>query len=134
MLRVGSVWVCSAECRSNKVQAVETGQVQRESTRKAQVDKGPIREAVAKRDGRCCLLCGVVEDGLHLHRVVYGSQGGKYEVLNCVFLCEEHHQRTVHARKKVWQPLLLAHLAGDKRARARLRDQLRAERQGGLLG
>lgn len=128
MLRVGSVWVCSEGCRSDKVHAVEAGQVKRESDRKAEIDKGPIREAVMKRDGNCCLLCGVVSDHLHLHRVVYGSQGGKYEVLNTVLLCEDDHQNTVHARKKVWQPLLLAHLAGDKRARARIRERLRAER------
>jgi hypothetical protein len=70
-----------------------------------------VRKKVIERDlGEWCLFCGKPGPGLHLHRVVYGSQCGKYEVGNCVQLCAEHHL-LVHSSKSKWQPVLLNYLA-----------------------
>lgn len=71
--------------------------------------KNKVRAAVAERDGNWCLCCGRPGPGLHLHRVIYGSQGGKYETGNCVQLCNEHHA-LMHSSKKTWMPKLLAYL------------------------
>lgn len=78
------------------------------------VNKKKVREQVIERDGgNWCLLCGKPGPGLHLHRVVYGSQGGKYEVDNCVQLCAIDHER-VHSSKKKWMPILLEYLKTKK--------------------
>lgn len=69
------------------------------------VSKKKVREHVIERDGDWCLICGKPPKGLHLHRIVYGSQGGKYEKDNCVQLCAVHHE-TVHSNKHVWLPIL----------------------------
>jgi hypothetical protein len=74
------------------------------------INKPDVRKAVISRDGDWCLICGKPPRGLHLHRIIYGSQGGEYEVGNCVQLCGEHHG-LVHSNKRVWQPRLLAHIA-----------------------
>lgn len=75
------------------------------------VTKKKLREAVIERDGNWCLKCGTPGPGLHLHRVVYGSQGGKYELGNCVQLCAIHHEE-IHSNKAQWFPLLQEHLQG----------------------
>ncbi|MEC5422095.1 HNH endonuclease [Virgibacillus sp. C22-A2] len=65
-------------------------------------DKRKIKQELIERDGgKECLLCGLPGDGLHMHRVVYGSQGGKYETSNCIQLCGEDHA-LVHSSKKTW--------------------------------
>lgn len=74
------------------------------------INKRKLRERVIERDGgNWCLLCGNPAPGLHLHRIIYGSQGGKYELDNCVQLCPEHHGE-VHSNKKKWEPILLDHI------------------------
>jgi 5-methylcytosine-specific restriction endonuclease McrA len=128
LIRLGSVWVCSKECQQEKLSATQSRAVKRDSDRKGQIDKGPIREAVGRRDGFYCLLCGQ-KPPLHLHRVKYASEGGEYAVDNTVFLCDDHHLNTVHASKRVWQPLLLAHLRGEREARVAIFRQLRADSQ-----
>lgn len=133
MLKCGSVMVCSEECREGKLRAVYTSTVRRASEQRGVVDKSVVRAAVVKRDGNRCLLCATSES-LHLHRVRYGSEGGRYEVDNCVLLCQYCHNApsrsrpSVHSKKKVWQPLLLAYLAGEPGAIYALRRQLRFER------
>lgn len=86
----------------------------------AHITKAKVRAAVAERDGDWCLLCGRPPRGLHLHRVRYGSEGGRYEVPNCVQLCGLHHD-LVHSNKRVWQPMLVRFLAGDPEALGDLR-------------
>lgn len=79
------------------------------------VGKKKIREKVIERDGgNWCLFCGKPGPGLHLHRIIYGSQGGRYEVDNCVQLCPEHHQ-LVHSSKKKWMPKLLEHVENKRK-------------------
>jgi 5-methylcytosine-specific restriction endonuclease McrA len=74
-------------------------------------NKEKARKGVKKRDGDWCLLCGKPSPGLHLHRIVYGSQGGAYEKDNCVLLCVNHHG-TVHGNKRFWMPKLLEYIEG----------------------
>ena len=74
------------------------------------VNKRKLREKVIERDGgNWCLFCGKPGPGLHLHRVVYGSHGGKYELDNCVQLCAMDHEK-VHSNQNKWQPILKDHL------------------------
>ncbi|GGH46179.1 hypothetical protein GCM10008014_08670 [Paenibacillus silvae] len=72
--------------------------------------KEKVRQAVIERDGgNWCALSGVPGPGLHLHRIVYGSQGGKYEVDNCILLSKQMHD-LVHSSKKTWMPILQDHV------------------------
>lgn len=124
LFRFGSVWLCSEECKQAKIDGTNKESRRRESERQAEVDKPAVREELVKRDGEFCLVCGDPHSP-HMHRVIYGSEGGKYELYNVVFLCYTHHNadglQSVHSQKKKTQPLLLAHLAGDKRAAGKLR-------------
>jgi 5-methylcytosine-specific restriction endonuclease McrA len=71
--------------------------------------KETVRQQVADRDGYHCLICGTSHRGLHLHRVVYGSQMGRYEINNCVLLCHKCHAH-IHSNKSKYQPTLLNYL------------------------
>lgn len=71
--------------------------------------KKKVRENVRLLDGDWCLFCGKPGPGLHLHRVLYGSEVGKYEVDNCVQLCGIDHD-LVHSNKNKWQPFLVQYL------------------------
>lgn len=74
------------------------------------ISRKELRKQIANRDGGdWCLLCGKPGPGLHLHRIIYGSQGGKYELDNCVQLCPIDHDK-VHSSKKKWMPILLDHI------------------------
>jgi endogenous inhibitor of DNA gyrase (YacG/DUF329 family) len=76
--------------------------------------KVKLRESIIERDGgNWCLLCGKPGPGLHLHRIQYGSQGGKYELDNCVQLCVECHGN-VHSSKRKWMPILQEHIKNKK--------------------
>lgn len=72
-------------------------------------NKKKVREKVIKLDGDWCLYCGKPSPGLHLHRIIYGSHGGKYEVGNCVQLCGDHHE-LIHKSKITWEPILQEYL------------------------
>lgn len=72
--------------------------------------KEKVRQAVIERDGgNWCAISGVPGPGLHLHRIVYGAQQGKYETDNCILLSNEMHE-LVHSNKRVWQPILQDHV------------------------
>lgn len=100
---------CSQECVTNQQQRnfsqTATRPHQRRSTaRKADIP-ADVRKRVYKRDKFRCRFCGT-DVGLHLHHVVYRSQGGQHEDANLITLCHECHA-TVHSDKKKWMPLLL---------------------------
>lgn len=73
------------------------------------ISKKKVREEVIERDGNWCFICGKPPKGLHLHRIMYGSQGGKYVTENCVQLCTIHHGE-IHSNKRYWQPLLMGYV------------------------
>ena len=80
------------------------------------INKRKLREKVMERDGgKCCLICGSLGPDLHLHRIIYGSQCGKYELDNCVQLCTTDHG-IVHNKKPFWQKVLLKYVADKKEA------------------
>lgn len=64
-----------------------------------------LRKRVMERDKHRCRFCGI-DRNLHLHHIVYRSQGGQHEESNLITLCFKCHG-TVHSDKKRWKPLLL---------------------------
>jgi hypothetical protein len=65
-----------------------------------------VRRAVHARDQGKCRWCGRTNAGIHLHHVIYRSNGGKHLLENLIALCGEHHA-LVHSDKPFYQPLLL---------------------------
>ena len=53
--------------------------------------------AVCARDGWRCRFCKS-RDALHIHHIIYRSQGGEDSLANLVTVCYHHHDM-VHARK-----------------------------------
>lgn len=57
-----------------------------------------VYEAVHARDQRLCRLCGLYcGQSIHLHHVVYRSQGGPTSVENLLSVCQRCHTG-IHAR------------------------------------
>lgn len=78
--------------------------VLKKKTKKDRGNPQKARDEVVALDGECCILCGDTH-GLQLHRIIYGSQMGKYEASNCVLLCVKHHME-IHTDKNKWMPYL----------------------------
>ena len=58
-----------------------------------------LREAVFLRDGYTCQRCGrTIKDGaiLHVHHVVYRSQGGTNRISNLITICDKCHTPANH--------------------------------------
>lgn len=76
-----------------------------------------VRAIVDVRDAHRCRYCGV-SNNLHIHHILYRSQGGEHEEGNLITLCAEHHA-LVHSSKQRYMPLLLGvlwvHYAERKR-------------------
>lgn len=86
-----------------------------------------LRQQVIKRDGGdWCLLCGKPGPGLHLHRIVYGSQGGKYVLENCIQLCPKDHD-LVHSSKKTWFKPLIDYVKKPSKANRDILIELRLD-------
>jgi 5-methylcytosine-specific restriction endonuclease McrA len=52
---------------------------------------------VLERDGERCQRCGA-EDGLHVHHIVFRSQGGTHDEDNLVTVCNNCHE-DIHQRR-----------------------------------
>lgn len=102
-------FIGSADNKGTKNGQYKTGKYVGKGNAGGDHNKLKVRKAVIELDGHFCFLCGKPGAGLHLHRVIYGSQGGKYEVDNCVQLCGKDHAK-VHESKKTWLPVLLSHI------------------------
>lgn len=63
-----------------------------------------VREEVLTRDRFRCRFCSTVSF-LHVHHIIYRSQGGSHESWNLITLCEEHHTK-MHSDKRRWMPVL----------------------------
>ena len=74
------------------------------------MQKKKLRKQIAERDGDWCLLCGRPPGDLQMHRIIYGAQGGIYELENCVQLCPFCHNPKIHANKTLWQPWLMEYV------------------------
>ena len=70
-----------------------------------------VREYVLERDGSCCRVCGRYVEYPALHHVRYRSQGGLDVPSNLVTIGwspgHDCHLPIVHAKKWLWQPILL---------------------------
>lgn len=61
-------------------------------------DKQKTRRQVIAKYGNKCIVPGCPfkaknsGKGLHLHRIIKGRDGGKYELDNCVLVCVHHHK------------------------------------------
>lgn len=75
------------------------------SVEQEQLIPGNVRCHVVERDGHVCRLCGVYAEVVHVHHVVYRSQGGKDVPSNLVSLDFRCHER-VHSNKPLWFPVL----------------------------
>lgn len=64
-----------------------------------------VRSHVIERDGHVCRLCGVYAEVVHVHHIVYRSQGGLDRPDNLVSLDWRCHER-VHRNKPRWMPVL----------------------------
>lgn len=79
-----------------------------------------LRSTVLRLDGGCCRFCGVWGgESLHVHHVIYRSQGGPHEQSNLLSLCVGCHSE-VHSDKRRFQRLCLGviwlrSVNGDKR-------------------
>lgn len=73
-----------------------------------------LKDNLVQRDGEWCFLCGLSGKlaVLHIHRIIYGSQGGEYINDNCVLLCAPDHEK-VHSNKTYWKDWLLEHIKNN---------------------
>lgn len=95
---------CSNECAYRK--SINSAPPKPFGPKKKKADiPDTIRKAVLKRDKNRCRFCRT-KDGLHLHHIVYRSQGGEHVEHNLITLCHRHHA-LIHSDKKKYMPLCL---------------------------
>jgi 5-methylcytosine-specific restriction endonuclease McrA len=58
---------------------------------------------IIRLDGYSCRFCNR-RNALHVHHVIYRSEGGSNDQSNLITLCYEHHD-LIHSNKKRYQPL-----------------------------
>ena len=71
----------------------------KKTVKKDQSDKRKITKEVWDRDNNKCIFCSLFPifadyycKKLEIHRLISGSDGGKYTLDNVVLCCKEHHQ------------------------------------------
>lgn len=64
-----------------------------------------IKNEVLKLDSHACRSCLSKSKGLHVHHIVYRSEGGQHLIENLITLCFYCHDM-VHSDKDKYQPLL----------------------------
>ena len=99
-IRVGIQSYCSPACRFVKMKRRS-----RPRRPRAVSTDQRTRKKVRARDGEACRFCWTRKD-LHVHHIIYRSQGGSDELHNLITLCAEHHA-VVHSDKRRYMPLCL---------------------------
>lgn len=100
---IGLSRVCSPQCEEVLIGA------RRKSTQHPKPSTpADTHLAVLDRDNWSCRHCGT-DRGLHVHHIVYRSQGGTHDQSNLITLCHEHHA-LVHSDKRRWQPVCHAYI------------------------
>lgn len=94
---------CNEVCFGSKVRKNQKPKPRKAKT--AKILPPEMRASVLGSDGLKCRGCGVREN-LHLHHIVYRSQGGTDDPSNLITLCFKCHDM-VHSDKKVWMPICL---------------------------
>lgn len=117
MYRRGTSGVCTAECEQQLRDKARTRhrnkQAKKAANREARrvySNKGPSpdqKRAVRARDGGMCRRCGTHWD-LHVHHVVFRSQGGPNAKSNLITLCENCHSHVHMNSPAYWRRILLA--------------------------
>jgi 5-methylcytosine-specific restriction endonuclease McrA len=118
----GLGWCCDADCRWKATEARRGRLEQRDKKVKeggyaipqqrtiSNAKNGPSsekRQYIQQRDGRRCRRCGITaRRNLHVHHVIYRSEGGNHEETNLITLCFGCHDR-IHSSKRYFQPILL---------------------------
>ena len=80
-----------------------------------------LREAVFTRDGYTCQCCGrTIKDGaiLHVHHVIYRSQGGTNRMSNLITVCDKCHTPANHrpgGKLYGWKPKVASSMDGRPR-------------------
>lgn len=124
--RFGLGSVCSEEC----------GQAARRGTSRSPGEEQGVggrdvpavtRARVLARDGGC-RYCGA-RSGLHVHHIVYRSEGHDHSERNLITLCAVHHD-LVHSDKRRWKPVCQAYIT-DLYDRGRKAYLLDVERRAG---
>lgn len=95
---------CSEECAYKKPISSKPPKPFKPKKKKEDIPEA-VRRAVLGRDKNRCRFCST-KDGLHLHHVIYRSQGGEHVEHNLITLCQRHHN-LVHSDKKRYMPLCL---------------------------
>lgn len=104
MLRCGLGWVCDDNCRSEAQRRRQESQQKRAPGRVNTEPSAAKKRFIRERDGQRCRFCGT-DKGLHVHHVMYRSEGGGHAEDNLVTLCLYDHD-IVHSNKRRWQPVL----------------------------
>lgn len=108
--RVGLSYVCGSNCqadlRAKTIVRQRTAHGGNGNERRTDGNvPQAMREQVLARDGYRCRFCGMANNHLHVHHILYRSQGGPHENWNLIVLCDEHHA-LVHSNKRRYMPLL----------------------------
>jgi 5-methylcytosine-specific restriction endonuclease McrA len=109
--QVGLSYVCGDNCKADLRaktivrQRTAHGRTNGSERRTDGIVPQAVREHVLKRDAYRCRFCGQSNNHLHVHHIVYRSQGGPHEGWNLITLCDEHHA-LVHSNKRRYMPLL----------------------------
>ena len=124
-LRNGVQSFCTEDCRADKRRSRQGVRKPLKGSKiKRKGPKNPmpsgLRDAVIASDGGKCRRCGT-SNRLHVHHVMYRSQGGKHVAENLITLCYTCHD-VVHSNKDKWQPACLGLMVrrqehGDKHSR-----------------
>lgn len=109
--QVGLSYVCGDDCKADlRARTIVRQRTARGTGSERRTDghtPAPVRQAVLERDAYRCRFCGQANNHLHVHHIVYRSQGGPHEGWNLITLCDEHHA-LVHSNKRRYMPLLRA--------------------------
>lgn len=95
---------CSNDCAYGRGRIAKKGINRKKSPKRGKGSPIPpaVREEVMQRDGGC-RFCGT-RTGLHVHHIIYRSQGGKHVPDNLIVLCARHHD-LVHSDKSRYMKL-----------------------------
>ena len=82
---------------------------------------GELRMQVFEDDSFTCRGCGSRYHHLHIHHIIYRSQGGQHEYDNLITLCHRCHDVVHDSPRSVYEPILqeivALRKAGDRKTR-----------------
>jgi 5-methylcytosine-specific restriction endonuclease McrA len=104
----GLGWCCDANCRWLAIElrrkSAPPNRTSATPKRRAQPSLERRRKMAARERDHGCRYC-LVARNLHVHHIVYRSEGGTHAERNLITLCNVHHD-LMHSNKKRFQPVL----------------------------